>query len=168
MIRSVMTTIKVPDSLFERIDLMQFSKYLTLIRITCRILAMYKYIPKPSLFNALVTPVRDDYNLAVKFWIYHLQSTTRAAPSGPFNEPVNMRQRFALVQSIADCFWKKMTKDFFPSLIIRGKWHVQRRNVMVGDIVIVQDANVVRSEWKIARVSKVFPDNNGVVRRCEV
>ena len=61
IIRSVMTIIKVPDSLVERIDLMRFSKYLTLIRIACRVLAMYKYIPKPSFFNALLTPIRDDY-----------------------------------------------------------------------------------------------------------
>ena len=90
-----------------------------------------------------------------------LGSATTRAPSGSFNESVYMRQRFELVQLIADCFWKKMTKDFFPSLIIRGKWRVQRRNAMVGYIVIVQDANV-------AIVTKVFPDNNGVVRRCEV
>ena len=78
-------------------------------------------------------------------------ATTRA-PSGSFNEPVNTRQIFEPVQSIADCL---------------GKWDVQMRNAMVGDNVIVQDANVVRSEWKIAIVSKGFPDNNGVVRRCE-
>ena len=61
-----------------------------------------------------------------------------------------------------------MMRDFFPSLIVRGKWYVQRRNVMVGDVVIAQDSNVVRSEWKIARVSKAFPDSKGIVRNCEV
>ena len=75
LIRSVMTTIKVPKSLAERIDVSRFSKYLTLIRTTCRILAMYKSIPKPSLYNVLLMPARDDYSVAVKFWIYHLQST---------------------------------------------------------------------------------------------
>ena len=96
------------------------------------------------------------------------RATTRV-PSGPFKEyKNNNKRRFELIQLIANAFWRKMTRDFFPSLIIREKWHTSRRNVTVGDIVVMQDTNAVRGEWKIARVYKVYPDEKGVVRKCDV
>ena len=61
-------------------------------------------------------------------------------PSGPFCQSDNPRHRFELVQKIADCFWMRWTRDFFQSLLVRQKLHVDKRN-MVGDIVIVQDSN---------------------------
>ena len=95
------------------------------------------------------------------------RATTRI-PSGPFKEHKGNHQRFELIQSIANTFWKKMTKEFFPLLIVRQKWHVQKRNVTVGDVVVVQDSNTVQGEWRIACVSDVFPDDKNVVCNCEV
>ena len=50
-------------------------------------------------------------------------------PAGPFKEYTSFKQRHAFVQSIVDSFWKRWQRDFFPRLIIRQKWHVQKRNV---------------------------------------
>ncbi len=36
--------------------------------------------------------------------------------------------------------------------IIRQKWHVDKRNVCVGDVVMIQDSNSVRGQWKVGRV----------------
>ena len=36
------------------------------------------------------------------------------------------------------------------SLIVRQKWHVESRNVQAGDIVLVEDLNALRGDWKIA------------------
>lgn len=89
-------------------------------------------------------------------------------PSGPFKEHSNLRQRHRLVQNIADSFWRQWTRDFFPSLLVRQKWHVERRNVKVGDVVIVQDSKQLRGNWKLASVSRVFPSDDGKVRRVEL
>ena len=86
-------------------------------------------------------------------------------PSGPFKEHLTLRQRFEFVQSIINRFWKKWISDYFPSLIIRQKWHTATRNVRVGDIVLVADSNVVRGEWKLARVNEIFPGKDGQVRK---
>ena len=59
-------------------------------------------------------------------------------------------------------------RDYFPSLLVRQKWHTDRRNVKVGDIVIVQDSKQLRGNWKLASVSKVFPSDDGRVRKVEL
>ena len=59
-------------------------------------------------------------------------------------------------------------RDVFPSLVIQPKWHVEKRNVQTGDIVLVQDINAIRGQWKMAIVKRVIPSIDGKVRRVEV
>ena len=53
-------------------------------------------------------------------------------------------------------------------LLIRQNWHVEKRNVKVGDVVIVQDSNLVRGSWRLGRVSNVFPGDDARVRNVEI
>jgi hypothetical protein len=94
-----------------------------------------------------------------------LGRATARIPSGPFEEYVSSKKRFNFVQSLVDAFWVKMTKFYFPSLIVEQKWHTASRNVCVGDIVMVQDSNALRGEWRLARVSKTHPSSDGKVRK---
>ena len=98
-----------------------------------------------------------------------LGRSTKEIPNTNFETSSNLcvRQRFC--QKIVNAFWKKWTRDFFPSLIVRQKWHTSRRNVKVGDIVIVQDANQMRGKWKLGKVSRADPSlRDGFVRNIEV
>ena len=95
--------------------------------------------------------------------------------SGPFSStdmfdenPKSYTTRFHLVQGITNQFWKVWNKVFFPSLLIRQKWHTTKRNVKVGDICILQDISALRGEWRLVIVTSVFPDELGVVRNVEV
>ena len=54
--------------------------------------------------------------------------------------------------SIVNSFWKKWIRDFWPSLIIRQKWHFERRNLQVRDIVIFQDSNILKANWKLGEI----------------
>ena len=38
------------------------------------------------------------------------------APQGPFKDHSTTKQRFEFVQIVVDAFWKKWTKDYFPTL----------------------------------------------------
>ena len=67
-----------------------------------------------------------------------------------------------------NAFWKRWIRDYFPSLLVRQKWHVDKRNVCVGDVVMIQDSNSVRGQWKVGRVSKALVEDDGRVRRVEV
>ena len=68
-------------------------------------------------------------------------------PQGPFQERTSQQFRFDYIQKVVESFWKKWTRDFFPGMIITQKWHVDRRNVQVGDVVLIQDSNAVRGKW---------------------
>ena len=61
-----------------------------------------------------------------------------------------------------------MTRDYFPSLIVRQKWHTEKWGVKVNDIVIIQDSNVVRGEWKLVSIKRILPSQDGLIRKCEV
>ena len=95
------------------------------------------------------------------------RASTRV-PAGPFLKTENPRHRFEFVQKIVDAFWKKWTREFFPSLLIRQKWHTERRNLQEDDIVLIQDSGLIRGQWKLGRISKAFPSPDGRVRRVEV
>ena len=41
-------------------------------------------------------------------------------------------------------------------------------NVSVGDLILLKESNVARNQWLRARVKKVFPEKEGLVRRVEV
>ena len=95
--------------------------------------------------------------------------------AGPFqqedmfdDDPKAAKTRFHLVQSITNQFWKIWTRIYFPSLLVRQKWHTERRNLQVGDVCVMKDANLLRGEWRLVLVTNTFPDQHGVVRNVEV
>ena len=95
--------------------------------------------------------------------------------SGPFRpnmeEYVNQesfKNRFLLVQTITDQFWRIWTKIHFPSLVVRQKWHSEKRNLEKGDVCIIQDTNNLRGEWRLAQVTCTYPDCHGRVRNVEL
>ena len=74
------------------------------------------------------------------------------------------RQRFRLVQYVAEEFWKRWIMEYPRSVIKRQKWHEPRRNFQIGDVVLISDYNMPRGKWPLGKVSKVFPDQAGNVR----
>jgi hypothetical protein len=89
-------------------------------------------------------------------------------PSGIFTESSSLKHRYEFIQGIVNSFWRKVTRDYFPSLIIRQKWHTEKRSIKVNDIVIIQDSNTVRGQWRLGRVKRVLPSEDGLIRKCEV
>ena len=88
--------------------------------------------------------------------------------NGSFPSSRDDQERFKLVQDIVNQFWTVWIRNYFPTLLIRKKWHHRQRNLQKGDICLLQDANQVRGEFRRCKVSEVFPDKHGVVRNVEV
>ena len=89
-------------------------------------------------------------------------------PQGPFKKTNDPRKRVEFVQRIADSFWRRWTRDVFPSLFPRKKWNTTTRDVQVTDIVMVADNNAVRGKWTIGRVMKVYPGKDKRIRNVTV
>ena len=54
------------------------------------------------------------------------------------------------------------------SLQLRHKWTTPKRNLRVGDIVIIKDQNVARNQWKLGRITEARPGHDGFVRKGKV
>ena len=60
-------------------------------------------------------------------------------------------------------FWCCWMKEFLQSLQDRKKWRNTKRNLKVGDIVILQEANSIRDDWHMCRVMETYRDEKGFV-----
>ena len=89
-------------------------------------------------------------------------------PQGPFLERTSAKHRFDFLQKVVQAFWTRWTREVFPNLVVQPKWHVEQRNVKTGDVVLVQDANLVRGNWKMAVVENAIISEDGKVRRVEI
>ena len=97
-----------------------------------------------------------------------LRRATSEVPQGPFKDTRIPRRRVEFVQRIVDSFSKRWTRDVFPALVPRKKWHVENRNVQVGYVITVADSNAVRGKWAVGRVIEVYPGSDGRVRNVKV
>ena len=89
-------------------------------------------------------------------------------PSSSWQSVSNVTRRAKYVHEISERFWKQWYKLVFPSVVIRPKWHVQGRNLRVDDIVMIADNNALRRNYRLARVSEVYPDSKGRIRQVQV
>ena len=97
-----------------------------------------------------------------------LGRATSRVPSAPFNHTNCPKRRFIFIQKLVDAYWTKWNRFYFPTLLVRQKWHSARRNIMIGDVVLIQDSNAIRGNWKMAKVFKTFTDDDGKVRKAIV
>ena len=97
-----------------------------------------------------------------------LGHSTNLVPQGPFTQNSSSKQRLSFIQDIVNSFWKRWSREVFPNLVVEPKWHTERRNVKINDVVMIQDSNVVRGEWKLGLVVEILESKDGRVRNVEV
>ena len=107
------------------------------------------------------TPLSPSYLLTHK-------SKVVQPPVGMFSSADVFSKRYwRRVQHIANEFWIRWRKEYLSSLQERTKWITKKRNLTVGDVVIV-DTDVARNEWPIGIIKKVYNDENNFVRKVDV
>ena len=72
------------------------------------------------------------------------------------------RRHWRCVQHIANKFWQRW-KKFLSNLQSRQKWNKNRREFVIGDIVLLK-VDTSRNQWPMAKVAQVHKDSEGVVR----
>lgn len=102
----------------------------------------------------------------------HLLTMKSSVPLPPpgksVAEDVYARKRWRRVQYSTEQFWSRWRKEYLANITLRQRWHSSRRNVMIGDIVIVKEQEIPRNEWRLKRVLDVCKDEDGLVRKATV
>ena len=89
-------------------------------------------------------------------------------PAGKFQkEDLHTRKYWRRVQHLANEFWCRWRKEVLLSWPERQKWHLQKRNFMVGDIVLLK-VDAYRNNWPMAKIIRVCPDKNCVFRNVQL
>ena len=80
------------------------------------------------------------------------------------NDASGLRSKWKQVQEALELFWSRWVKEYIPSLQKRGKWTKEMRNMQPGDLVTVNEPNISRGKWPLARVVSVAPSSDGRTR----
>jgi len=100
--------------------------------------------------------------------------TTKASvimpPPGEFpKEDLYLKKRWRIVQHLANLFWTQWKREYLHNLQVRQKWQSKKPNIKVGDIVILNEEDKPRSNWRLARVVETLSNNDdGLVRQVKL
>lgn len=78
------------------------------------------------------------------------------------------RNRYKVVQFVADEFWRRWIKEYPATIMTRPKWRKERENLNLGDVVLIMDENSARGYWPLGRVTELHHDKYGLVRSVRV
>lgn len=97
------------------------------------------------------------------------KSSVVLPPPGCFaRADVYSQKRWRRVQYLLNEFWSRWRTSYLQSLQTRSKWFRPQRNLRMSDIVVVQEDDKPRGQWRLARVVEVVPSKDGLVRKVHV
>lgn len=95
-----------------------------------------------------------------------------AAPTQSVNSPndklFSLRKQWRISRSLRDRFWKRWIIEYLPTLTRQVKWCERTTPIKAGDVVLICDPNVPRSQWRRGMVTCVYAGSDGVPRRGNV
>ena len=83
-------------------------------------------------------------------------------------QDVLSRRKWRQVQGVARDFWDRWRKDYLPTLMKRACWSGSMPNYQAGELVLLKDDNPIKGKWELARIVKVLPGDDDVVRVAEL
>lgn len=98
-----------------------------------------------------------------------LLKTQPIMPPGIFlKSDLYARRHWKQVQYMADLFWHRWDKEYLLLLQERHKWTVVKKNLNVGDLVLVVDPTAPRGSWPLGRVLETKPVRKRLVRSVKL
>ena len=84
-------------------------------------------------------------------------------PPASFQQ-ISLQRRWNLCQTLTRHFWQRWSTEYFASLRRFTRWHTSSRNAKIGDIVLLQEDNLIPTRWPLAKITSVYPGKDGIVR----
>jgi hypothetical protein len=100
----------------------------------------------------------------------HLQlgRATVEVPSMRFEEAPRLTQRLQFIEETKRQLWKKWMQQVFSGRMLNHKWTKTVRNVAVGDIVYLAEAENDDPTYRLGKVVEADPGEDGCVRTVKV
>ena len=106
-------------------------------------------------------PLTPNHLLTMKQRVY-------SPPPGCFTpEDIYARKRWGRVQYVVEQFWSRWRKEYLANLNTRQKWPRSKKNLKVGDIVIIQE-DAPRAQWPLGKIVEASKDEQGLVRTVKI
>ena len=117
-----------------------------------------------------ITKLSDDPRDAAPLTPNHLLLLREGPqlPPGEFAMHDLYRRRWRQVQYLGDLFWHRWVREYLPLLQARQKWFRKRRDIRVGDLVLVKQENTPRHQWPLGLVTRTYTASDGHVRSVQV
>ena len=80
----------------------------------------------------------------------------------------DLLKKWAHCQALIQHFWQRWSREYLAQLQARNKWQHPSPNLKEGDIVILRTEKTFSCHWPLARVTAVFPGQDGLVRVATV
>ena len=97
-----------------------------------------------------------------------LGRTTTTISAQDYQAAGSPLERLQYREEVETVWWNQFSIQVLPTLVPFTKWKEQYPNREVGDIVLIHYPGLKKSEYRLAKVSKVMPDTKGNVRTMEV
>ena len=78
------------------------------------------------------------------------------------------RKSWRRVQHLSNEFWNRWQREYLLNLQQRPKWTSAKRDLALGDVVILKGEDNRRNKWQLARVEEINKSQDGHVRTVKV
>ncbi|XP_017470509.1 PREDICTED: uncharacterized protein LOC108362157 [Rhagoletis zephyria] len=108
----------------------------------------------------------EDEPLTPNHFLLGCLNTTQMPTEEEFK--ICLRKQWRISLNLKDKLWKRWAVEYLPQLLQRSKWRNEVPPLKTGQLVIICDSNMPRSQWRKGIVETVFTGKDGKVRTVEV
>ncbi|XP_047992482.1 uncharacterized protein LOC125231164 [Leguminivora glycinivorella] len=76
--------------------------------------------------------------------------------------------RYERIEQLRQHFWDRWRREYVAELQQRTKWKTKQQELRVGDLVILKEDQLPPLQWRLARISRLYPGVDGVNRVADV
>ena len=92
-----------------------------------------------------------------------------SGPPQDYIDVVDPKVRQTYVEELESAWWYQYKVQCFASLAPTRKWLEAKRNMCVGDVVLIQySSKTAPGTYRLGRIKEVEVDSDGLVRTCTV
>ncbi len=93
---------------------------------------------------------------------------TALPETNPSSRSISLLKRWQLCKSLLRHFWNRWSSEYVTQIGRYTKWRHPTRNIETGDLVLIHESSPIPTKWPLARVVKVHPGKDNLVRVATV